>query len=234
MTDSGAATRFSVGLEQGADGAFLAHGLTLAGCAAPGATAEEAVAGFERALHEWLRFLAAAGERVPPADAELELAVDEWLATDAAVAAGETAACFAADLPALTVEEIDTQLRHLGQLRGALLARVKRFPAAVLDAESPGGWTARQVMEELARAGWWTLTRLGASPLGEAPESTLGRLDTSLALAVQTFAHMPPEKRGTRIELEGEEWTPRKVLRRLLYLEWTLGRAAASALAPPA
>lgn len=230
MTTSGAATRFSVGLEEGADGAFLAHGLDLPGLAAPGATAQDAVAAFERALGEWLRFLAAAGERVPSRDAELELAVDEWLATDAAVAAGETVACFAADLPALRPEEIDAQLRHLGELRGALLARVKRFPPAVLDAESPGGWTARQVLEELARAGWWTLTRLGASPLGEAPDTTMGRLDTALALTVQTFAHMPPEARGTRVELDGEEWTPRKVLRRLLLLEWTLGRAASTAL----
>lgn len=231
MTNSRAATRFSVGLEEGADGAFLAHGLDLPGLAAPGATAEAAVGAFERALHDWLRFLAEAGEPVPSPDAELEIAVDEWLATAAAVATGETVACFAADIPALHPDEIDAQLRLIGELRGALLSRVKRFPPAVLDAESPGGFTARQVMEELARAAWWTLTRLGASPLGEAPQSTLGRLDTSLALAVQTFAHMPPDARGTRIDLDGEEWTPRKVLRRLLYLEWTLGRAATSALA---
>ncbi|HET6228642.1 MAG TPA: type II toxin-antitoxin system HicB family antitoxin [Longimicrobiaceae bacterium] len=227
-----ARTRFSVGLEQGPDGAMLAHGLDLPGCAAFGDTAEDAVAAFEHTLHEWLRFLASAGEPVPGAGAELEIAVDEWISTDADVAGGETTACFAADLAALSAEEIDRGLRLLGDLRGRVLARVRRQPAAILDAESEGGWTARGILEELARAGWWTLSRLGASPMAEVPESTLGRLDTSLALAVQVFTAMPPEMRGNRLELEGEEWTPRKVMRRLLWLEWTLGRAAASALEP--
>jgi hypothetical protein len=101
---------------------------------------------------------------------------------------------------------------------------------AALEAPAQGGWTIRQVLEELARAQWWTLSRLGASPMAETPDSTLGRLDTAMALVVQHLGHLEPERRGTRIELDGEEWTPRKVLRRLLWLEWTLGRAAAAAL----
>ncbi|HET6765546.1 MAG TPA: hypothetical protein VFH27_17825, partial [Longimicrobiaceae bacterium] len=122
----------------------------------------------------------------------------------------------------------------LGDLRGRLLAGVRRQPPAVLDAETDGGWTVRQILEELARGTWWTLSRLGASPMAETPESTLGRLDTAMALAVQAFAHLPEDQRGLRLELEGEEWTPRKVMRRLLWQEWALGRAAGSALAPVA
>ncbi|MDB4951750.1 MAG: hypothetical protein JWM27_4399 [Gemmatimonadetes bacterium] len=225
-------TRFPVGLEQGPDGSILAHSLSVPGCTAAGGTAQAAVAAFEGALHEWLAFLAAAGEPVPAADAELEIAVDEWVSTDTDVAAGESTACFVADLPALGEDEIARGLRRLGDLRGRLLERVRRQPPAVLDAESEAGWTVRQILEELARAGWWTLSRLGASPMAEVPDGTLGRLDTSIALAVQAFAHMPADRRGMRLEIDGEEWTPRKVLRRLLWQEWALGRAAASALAP--
>ena len=32
------------------------------------------------------------------------------------------------------------------------------------------------------------------------------------------------------LEIEGEEWTPRKVLRRLLWTEWSMGRVVAHAL----
>jgi predicted RNase H-like HicB family nuclease len=225
-------TRFPIGLEQGPDGSILAHSLTIPGCTAFGASPEQAVGAFQTALADWLSFLAECGEPVPARDAELEVAVDEWVASDSDVAAGESTACFAADLPALSAEEIDRGLRRLGDLRGRLLKLVRRQPPAVLDAESDAGWSVRQILEELARGMWWTLSRLGASPMAEPAEGTLGRLDTSIALAVQTFAHLPEDRRGLRLELDGEEWTPRKVMRRLLWQEWALGRAAASALAP--
>jgi predicted RNase H-like HicB family nuclease len=225
-------TRFPIGLEQGPDGSALAHSLSLPGCTAFGASPEAAAAAFQNALADWLALLSAAGEPVPPTDAELEVSVDEWISTDADVSAGESTACFAADLAALSEAEIDRGLRVLGELRGRLLARVRRQPAAVLDAETDAGWTVRQILEELARGTWWTLSRLGASPMADPAEGTLGRLDTALALAVQAFAHLPAERRGLRLEMDGEEWTPRKVMRRLLWQEWALGRAAASALQP--
>jgi predicted RNase H-like HicB family nuclease len=217
-------TRISVGLEEGADGQVMAHGLTLPGCTAAGPTAEAAVATFERAVGEWMRFLAFAREPVPPEDAELELAVDEWLRTDAAVGAGETTALFAADLAPLRDDEIERALRRLGSLRSLLLARVRRRPDAELDTLTAGGQTVRRVLEELARAQWWTLSRLGATPMAGTEERTLSRLDTAMALVVQTLTTLPADRRGSRLELEGEEWTPRKVVRRLLGLEWGMGR----------
>jgi predicted RNase H-like HicB family nuclease len=226
--------RISVGLEEGADGGVMAHALTLPGCAAAGPSPQAAVAAFERQLNAWLRFLASVGEPVPPPGAELEIAVDEWLRTDARVLEGETTACFADDVRALSSDEAQRGMRLLGDLRGRVLSRIRRIPRAeveaALDRTTGGGWTVRRVLEELARAQWWTLSRLGATPMAGAPDATLARLDTALALVVQHLGHLPDEARGERIELEGEEWTPRKVLRRLLWLEWTLGAAAARAL----
>jgi len=125
-------------------------------------------------------------------------------------------------------------VRLLGDLRGPLLSAIRAIPRreieAALDAPAEGGWSVRRVLEELARAQWWTLTRLGATPLGEPPDATLARLDTAMALVVRELVELTPERRGVRLEMEGEEWTPRKVLRRLLWLEWTLGRAALRAL----
>jgi predicted RNase H-like HicB family nuclease len=212
----------------------MAHGLNLPGCVASGPTPQEAMTAFVGAVQEWLRFLASAGEPVPSDGTELEVAVDEWFESDADVAGGVTLVCFAADLAPLAQDEIERGLRLLGELRGRTLSRVRRLPPAALDAETEGGWTARRILEELARAEWWTLSRLGTTPLGEAPDTTLGRLDTALALAQQFLGYLPEERRGLRLVLDGEEWTPRKVLRRLLWLEWSLGRAAGSALAPAA
>jgi predicted RNase H-like HicB family nuclease len=223
--------RISLGLEEGADGAVMAHALELPGCAAVGSTPEAAVAALQPVLFGWLSALAAAGEPVPPSDAELELAVDEWIRTGARVAAGETVATFAADLTPLGPAEAEQGLRRLGDLRGRLLARLRRRPEALLDAETAGGTTVRRVLEELARAQWWTLSRLGASPMAEVPERTLARLDTAMALVVDRMTGLEDGVRGRLLEIDGEEWTPRKVLRRLLWLEWTLGGAAMEALA---
>lgn len=223
-------TRIRVGLEEGADGAVMAHALNLPGCAAVGGSPEAAISAFELGLAEWFRFLASLGEPVPPRDAEIELAVDEWLATGAGIFAGETHALFAEDLPPLAQAEAERGVRRLGDLRARLLARVRRRPEALLDAETPGGMTARQVLEELARAQWWTLSRLGATPMAEVPEKTLARLDTAMALVVDRLTTLPDDARAHRLELDGEEWTPRKVLRRLLWLEWMLGGAALTAL----
>ncbi|HEX2094747.1 MAG TPA: hypothetical protein VHG28_20250, partial [Longimicrobiaceae bacterium] len=207
--------------------------LTLPGCAAGGATAEAAVWALEGEVVEWLGFLAGVGEPVPPPDGEVEIAVDEWLRTGARVGAGESTACFGHDLPPLENAEINRGLRCLGELRSVFLRRVRRIPEAEAARPLPGGGTIRGTLEELARAQWWLLSRLGASPLAEPPDRTLGRLDTALALVVQHFAHMPPERRGVLLEIEGEEWTPRKVLRRLLWTEWSLGRVVLHALSEP-
>jgi predicted RNase H-like HicB family nuclease len=221
-----------VGLEESVSGGAMAHALDLPGCCAVGDSPEAAVDAFQRVLMDWLRFLAASGEPVPPADAELEIAVNEWILTDARVLAGETEVLFADDLRALEQDEAERGVQRLGALRSRVLAHVRRRPEALLDAETPGGMTARQVLEELARAQWWLLTRLGSTPMAEVPEKTLARLDTAMALVVDRLTALPDDARGRCLELDGEEWTPRKVLRRLLWLEWTLGGAAIAALAP--
>jgi predicted RNase H-like HicB family nuclease len=220
----------SVGLEEGPDGTVRVHALDLMGCAAEGSGVEPAVQAFTGALAEWLHLLQSVGERVPPPEEELEIAVDEWIRTDARVAEGESDVCFEADLRRLTDREIDVGIRRLGDLRGQLLRALRGVSEPELDLPRSGGWTAREMLNELARAHWWTLSRLGASVLAEVPARLSGRLDTSLALVVDRFTTLPPEQRGTVLDLEGETWTPRKVLRRLLWVEWSLGRAIRHAL----
>ena len=223
---------FAVGLEEGAGGATLVHALTLPGCVASGPDRHAALDAFPTALAEWLHLLEELGEEVPSPETELEIAVDEWVVTDAEVSQGTSRALFEADLPPLSRAEIQTALRRLGELRGLLLRRLRQLPDAELDRMGASEWTARRVLDELARAQWWTLTRLGASPLGEVPVRTLGRLDTAMALVVQRITELDPGSEEPPVEIDGELWTPRKVLRRLLWLEWTLGREALLILPP--
>lgn len=224
------ATLQSVGIEQSADGAALVHSFGIPGCVAFGATAQEALDAYAAELSEWLAFREGLSLPVPPRDAELEIAVDEWVESAAEVGRGESEVCFEADLVPLADAEINEGLHLLGDLRGRLLRELRRLPRGTLEEMSSEGMSLRRVVDELARAQWWTLTRLGASPLAEVPASPLGRLDTAMALVVQQFTGFARDVRDRVLEIEGELWTPRKVLRRLLWLEWWLGKAALAAL----
>lgn len=223
------AIRIAVGIEEGPDGAMLVHGLSAPGCVAAGGSSEEAVAAFAEALSEWLLFREEVGLPVPHREVELEIAVDEWIPSEADVASGESAVLFEADLHPLSDGEIDDALHLMGELRGRLLRELKPLGRGALESRDELN-DARQVLDELARAQWWTLTRLGASPLAEVPQAVLGRLDTAMALVVQQFTGFARDARERTVELDGESWTPRKVLRRLLWLEWWLGNAAIALL----
>lgn len=226
-------TRFPVGLEEGADGSAHVHAFTVPGCVGSGATKEAALESFGRVLSSWLVFLAREGEPAPDPDRELEIAVEEWISTAADVAGGESDVFFEADRMPLGEDELLRGVRLIGTLRARLLSLIRRAKNEELERRGPPDWNARLILDELARAQWWTLTRLGASPLAEVPPSVVARLDTAMALLVQTLAHLPEERRGGVMEIDGEEWSPRKVLRRLLWLEWSLGGAALHALSEP-
>jgi len=225
---------FPVGLEESESGATLVHALTLPGCVAGGVDQKEALAAFETVLSQWLTTLGTVGHQLPPRDAELQVTVDEWHMSEAAVADGESTVLLDHDRVELTEPELVAQLQRLGDLRGLLLRRIRGLPDSALDHIWRGEWTARVALEELARAHWWTLSRLGSSSMAEVPASTLPRLDTSMALVVQRFTAMAPDARSEVREIEAELWSPRKVLRRLLWLEWTFGRLAMAALPPSA
>jgi predicted RNase H-like HicB family nuclease len=220
----------AVGLEQGSSGAVLVHSFGIPGCVALGATAQEALDAYATAFSEWLNFREAVGMPIPPREMELEIAVDEWVQSDAEVERGESDVCFERDLAPLADREINEGLYALGDLRGRLLRALRDVPRAEFDTRTVGVLTLRRILDELARAQWWTLTRLGASPLAEVPEQPVARLDTAMALVVQQFTGLARTERDRVIEIDGEDWTPRKVMRRLLWVEWSLGRSARIAL----
>jgi predicted RNase H-like HicB family nuclease len=221
---------FPIGLEEGEDGAVLVHSFTLPGCVAGGATQEEALAAFPPILEQWLGFRESRGESVPPAGSELAIAVNEWVRTDAAVREGDSSAFFEDDLRPLGPTDVSEALRSLGDLRGVLIKQLRGASEEELDRDRPGGWSVRQIADELARAQWWMLTRLGASPMAEVPDRLLGRLDTAMALVVQQLTNLNDDAREHVLELDGEKWSPRKVVRRLLWLEWALGGAVLRAV----
>lgn len=221
-----------VGLDEGGDGSVTVHAFTIPGCIASGESVETALASFEAELGRWLTFLHDIGETVPAGD--VDIAVDEWVRGETAPDPLTAETLFEADVTPLTTAEVDAALAQLAALRRRLLPYIRRMRDQDLIERYRRGAEAIRILDELAHGHWWLLTRLGASPLAAIPDRIVERLDTAMALVVRTIAPFgsakPPADLPSAIELDGVSWTPRKVVRYLLWLEWRLGSEALYAL----
>jgi hypothetical protein len=87
------------------------------------------------------------------------------------------------------------------------------------DADYPGErWSINGILGHIGGAEWWYMERLGlAFPREQLPEEPQARLEK----VHESFASVLPKLEGTKqvIGLEGELWSPRKVLRRALWHE---------------
>ena len=99
-----------------------------------------------------------------------------------------------------------------------LLALVAELSEEVLDKTYPGErWSIRGILRHIANAEWWYLSRLGLTEGQEWPKDTQERLRHACACLETTLPTLAGAK--TVIGIEGEFWSPRKLLRRILWHE---------------
>jgi predicted RNase H-like HicB family nuclease len=183
-------------------GHWVAWVLDLPGCFGSGASAEAAVGAAAGAMRVWRGRL---GMAVDEGEA---VEVVERFASFMSAPEYRVNAFFADDERALDGAEVERGLRMLEITRAELLVAVPGEPT---------GETAR-VLEHVARAEWWYLTRLGSATGEEAvPAEPLARVE---AVRAMTRAALPGLLGDGRVvELNGERWSGRKVLRRALWHE---------------
>lgn len=189
-------------------GNWVAWALELPGCYASGPTAEVAVEGADAAIRSWhgrlgLRAAELAGIEVVERFASFLSAPDY-----------RVNAFFADDARALAADEVDLGLRMLEitrvELRAAALGTTP-------TSEPTGGETAR-ILEHVARAEWWYLTRLGLASGDEAlPAEPLAKAEAVRAMTRAALPELVGD--GRVVELRGERWSARKLLRRALWHE---------------
>lgn len=151
------------------------------------------------------------------------------------VANGNTSATFKPDLVPLSRAEVDHYLKLLAESRRRLLLLRPLIddapdPAARLDFHpAPKRMSIRRQLQHIASCERWYLTKVwpGLGRLARAPD-VWARLATVRDLVVRTFQAQPEASLALVREVNGEVWTPRKVVRRLMYHEKfhrdTLGR----------
>jgi hypothetical protein len=128
-------------------------------------------------------------------------------------------AWFQHDWKPLTATDIEHGLKLLAWSSADLLNTVDGLSVEKLDQTYPGErWSINGILGHLGGAEWWYLERLGvAFPRVDVPEAPLTRLEKVRGQFNATLFKMGGMKHV--VGVNGEFWSPRKVLRRALWHE---------------
>jgi predicted RNase H-like HicB family nuclease len=181
------------------EGGPLAHVPELPGCTARGKTVEAARDSIRQSAQDYVAFLRAQGERDLPDEFELEF--EE--------VSGYT---LPPDYVPMAPDEIARARRWLEASRGAVLAEINDLPTEAWDWKpAPGEWSLRWITNHMGGAELYLTDKLM-----EPERALLDRLAVTRRAALERLDALAAGNTGSVTTFEGEEWTLRKVLRRML------------------
>jgi hypothetical protein len=215
-----------IGLENGVEGRSLAWGLEQLGLFAYGKTGAEALENLPAALQEYCTWIASHSSQPWPGLADVEFeqvetfqvyVIDEQF--NLAQEGYEVNAWFLHDWKPLLPEEIERGLTMLAWSRQDLLAMVQGLDQPAMDTKQSGErWSIRGILRHVGGAEWWYLDRLRmAPPREEVPEEPFKRLEKIRAQLIRVLPGMAGSNQV--IGVDGEIWSPRKLLRRAVWHE---------------
>jgi hypothetical protein len=203
-----------IGLEEIEPGHWIAWVLAIPGCYANGITEHEALAGVPDAWR------AETGHDMP---GPLRV-VERWRGVSAVDDPGFIVnATFADDLRPLDAEEIDAGIARLERNHRRFLDVLGRVPVS----DEIGG-----IIRHLTTAEQWYLGNIDLVPEGKGPDDPLERFAWIRAFTLRALPTLAG--RDILADCAGEGWTPRKVLRRMIWHERDHTRQIATILAASA
>lgn len=225
---------FHLGVEDMEPGSWIAWVFELPGCYARATTRETAIEQAPEAIAEMLDRLNESGFPVYEAHPSISTKIAEEFRSFPSSPDYLVNAFFDNDRTPLTDDDIKYARHLLGINRKDLLALVTNLPAEALDREIEGEVqkNIRGILRHVGTAEWWYWDRLSlAFPREERPKEIFALLDKVRNF---TLEHMPELVGSVQTSVRsGEEWSPRKLLRRAFWHErahWIQIRRYASAL----
>lgn len=221
--------QIKIGLENGIEGRSLTWALEYPGCFAYGADSSAAIVNMATAFLIYKGWI---GRHTPTswlADVrDVDVRLSEVFETYEINSDFEVVphgdrrinAWFRHDWLPLTRLEVKRGLQVLNFARVDLFNLVINLPDAVLDRTYPDErWSIRKILSHLAGAEWWYLDRLGLAGLSrrDLPEDAFERLGLVRRRTVEVLN--AAEGSLQVVGVEGEFWSPRKLLRRAAWHE---------------
>ncbi len=220
--------KFRAGIENNNEGIrSIAWILEHPGCYAYGENEQEAITNSANAVREYANRISQEGESWLPRDVEIELHVEQvWTdyqinkEFDRVESDGYGVdPFFEHDWKPLTGTDVERGLKLLAWSRADLMTVIERLTPAQWTIKKEGErWDIAGIVNHIGGAEWWYLDRLGlAFPKAEVPKEPLERLKKVRALMNKLL----PTFKDLRqvVGVDGEIWSPRKVLRRALWHE---------------
>jgi predicted RNase H-like HicB family nuclease/uncharacterized damage-inducible protein DinB len=179
----------------------VAHVPALPGATARGETIQEAKENIRNAIEEYLSLLRDVGEQVPKASEDVRLEFQEV-----------ESSTFLTDYDTLHPNEMETLFRWMAISRQELMDLVKSMPEEAFEWETGDETPSiRDILCHVAESDLWYTDRLK-----QWPEAPLFRLAATRGVALERLRALSDKERGRVTTHEGQEWTPRKVVRRML------------------
>lgn len=215
-----------IGVENGAEGRTIVWMLDHLGCFSYGENSREALRALPLAVldyNDWL-IKHGIGDRVVSLDQSIQF--DEtWdvyrIDEDYTVSQDgyEVNAWFQDDWRPLTKPEINFGITLLAASRADLLLSVEGLSEETLKKKLSGErWSIAGILNHVGNADWWYLDRLGLSfPRDELPAEPfhwLSKVRNHMLVCLPELVDSPQV-----VGVDGEFWSPRKVLRRAVWHE---------------
>jgi len=179
----------------------VAHVPSLPGATARGATIAEAKENVRQSVAEYLRLLRGVGEPVARVSEGVEFEFEEVDGTT-----------FPTDFDPLHPNELEALLRWMAVSRQELVDLVRDLPEdALMWQPNTDSRSIRDILFHLAESDVWYTDRLK-----QGPEAPMFRLAAARSVALERLRAALNGDAATVTTHEGEEWTPRKIVRRML------------------
>lgn len=217
-----------VAVENGNDGRSLAWALDYPGCSIYGPDESTVILNIPQAYVRYAEWVSGHATKswVKIATPDIRL-VEVWQSycvnDDFQVRENgiEVNAWFRDDWRSLSKLEVTRGKRLLTWSREDLLSVSRPLTEKRLDRHAPGveNWTIRRILQHIANAEWWYLDRLEFAPWERAdlPQEPFERLEFVRTRVMEVMDDLPGLNKV--VGKDGEFWSPRKLLRRLLYHE---------------